>query len=120
MRISCPRIGPSETLHQMLSMGADGSPETESAIDMHPCTHFVGNIADLTDRIEGASIHITGLDADDCRSGYARQKRWLHASLRVSGNDMHTAPSEPEQRQGFKHRRVDLFADDYGDRRSRE
>ena len=85
---------------------------------MHPCTHFVRNVADLTDWIAGASIHVTGLDADDGRPGYARQKRWLHAPLRVSGNDLHAAFSEPEQRQGFQHRRVNLFADDYGDRRS--
>ncbi len=81
MRIRCPGIGPSDTLHQMLSMMADGSPETEGAIDMHPCTHFVRNVADLTDWIAGAGIHVTGLDADDCRPGCARQKRWLHPSL---------------------------------------
>src|SRR5580704_10805910 len=102
----------------MLSMMADCGPETEGAVDMNPCTHLMRNVADLTDWIGGASIHVTGLDTDDRGPRYARQKRWLHASLRVSGNDMHTASSEPEQRQGFEHRRVNLFADHYCDRRS--
>jgi hypothetical protein len=117
MRIGCPGIGPSETLQQMLSMMADGSPETEGAIDMHPCTHFVRNVADLTDWIAGAGIHVTGLDTNDRRPGYARQKRWFHAPLSVRWNDMHAAFSETEQCQGFEHRRVDLLADDYCDRR---
>src|ERR1700733_8830531 len=102
----------------MLSMMADGSPETEGAIDMHPCTHFVRNGADLIDWIAGAGIHVTGLDTDNRRPGYARQKRGLHAPLRGSRNDMHTAPSQPEQRQGFEHGRVNLLADDDCDRRS--
>src|SRR5258707_12442937 len=102
----------------MLSMMADGSPETEGAIDMHPCTHFVRNVADLTNRIAGASIHITSLDANDRRPRYARQMRWLHAPLTISGNDMHAAFAETEQRQGFQHRRMNLLTDDYCDRRS--
>jgi len=118
MRIRRPGIGLRDTLHQMLSMMADGSPETEGAIHMHPCTHFVRKVADLTDRIAGASIHVTGLDTDDRRPRYARQKGWLHAPLRVSGNYTHMAPSEPEQCQGFEHRRMNLLADDYCDRRS--
>ena len=84
-------VGTSDALHQMLSMMAGGSPKTEGTIDMHPGTHFVRHIADLTDRIAGASIYITGLDADDSRPGYARQKRWPHPSLNVSGNDVHAA-----------------------------
>src|ERR1700734_311399 len=101
----------------MLSMLADGGPETEGTIDMNPCTHFVRDVADLTDRIAGASIHVTRLDTNDRRPGYARQKRWFHASLPVRRNDLHAAFAETKQCQRFEHRRMNLLADDHRDGR---
>ena len=55
----------------MLSMVADGGPETEGAIHMHPCTHFVRKVTDLTDRIAGASIPLNGEYVQTCLSNNA-------------------------------------------------
>src|SRR5579862_3006972 len=99
----------------MFALRAGGGPEPECSVNVNPCAKVVRAIADFTDWIVGTGIHIADLNANDRRPGYARNAGRLHAALRISGNNLHTAFSKTEQRESLQHGCVDFCADNYSD-----
>src|SRR5262249_55772092 len=65
--IRCPRVCLLGTDEEMFAVIRDTSPQSESAIHMHPCLRRTRFVRNVTDRIECAGIDVARLSADDGR-----------------------------------------------------
>src|ERR1051325_11719104 len=101
----------------MTVAGRRGCPKSESAVHMYPCIGAAGTRADFGGRIECAGIDIAGLNADQ-RHGIERRKRVrTNSSLIVHRNTAQALAAESCQAKRFENGHMNLFTDDYVDRR---
>src|SRR5512143_4117865 len=82
---------------------------------MHPGASLVCNATDLICRIEGASVHITSLNANDRWARDSRNRVRSHPPLVVHGDTSHALSSQPQQAQCLEQADVHLIAHDHSD-----
>jgi hypothetical protein len=79
---------------------------------MDPGPRLTRSRRDIRDRVDGAGVHVSGLETDDGRAfeETAGESIGPHAAASVDGKRRDALPSEPEQAQRLQERRMDLGA----------
>ncbi len=113
-----PRVRPRHAGDEVLEAGRHGSPQAEGTVDVEPGVamgrHRVG---DGVGRIEGAGVHVAGLDHDEGRTarGGERlgQRVGAHAALLVDRDPCHTTSAQPQVLQCGQDGGMRLFANQH-------
>ena len=66
---------------------------------MYPGTHGLRPFAELADRIKGAGVDVSGLQAKDRPPGKRRQQFGTHATLSVGADLDHATATKPQHAQ---------------------
>jgi hypothetical protein len=87
---------------------------------VHPGAGRARPVDDRARRVEGARVHVAGLEADDAAVVEVRERVGAHASLAVRGDALDALAAEAEQLERLQHAHVHLVAHDHTQRRRAE
>jgi hypothetical protein len=99
-----PGVGQIGSVEQRPQRRRGSTPEAEGTVDVQPGLVLVGDGGDLTQRVDGAAVHVAGLGADDGRAVHMGQQLaelvGPHPPLPVSVDTLQCPRAEAEVAHG--------------------